>query len=45
MGQIRKREISDRQRDFVTYLVRENKNATEAARLADMPTRNSRLMI
>ena len=34
MGQIRKREISDRQRDFVTYLVRENKNATEAARLA-----------
>lgn len=34
MGQIRKREISDRQRDFVTYLVKENKNATEAARLA-----------
>ncbi len=34
MGQIRKREISDRQRDFVQYLVRENKNATESARLA-----------
>lgn len=34
MGEIRKREITDRQRDFVTYLVRENKNATESARLA-----------
>jgi len=34
MGEIRKREISDRQRDFVQYLVRENKNATESARLA-----------
>lgn len=34
MGEIRKREISDRQRDFVRYLVRENKNATESARLA-----------
>ena len=34
MGEIRKREITDRQRDFVQYLVRENKNATESARLA-----------
>ena len=34
MGEIRKREITDRQREFVTYLVRENKNATESARLA-----------
>jgi len=34
MGEIRKREITDRQRDFVQYLVRDNKNATESARLA-----------
>ena len=34
MGEIRKREVTDRQRDFVHYLVRENKNATESARLA-----------
>lgn len=34
MGEIRKREITDRQREFVQYLVRENKNATESARLA-----------
>ena len=34
MGQIRKREISDRQRDFVQYLVKENKSGAEAARLA-----------
>ena len=34
MGEIRKREITDRQRDFVQYLVKENKNATESARLA-----------
>ena len=34
MGEIRKREITDRQRDFVQYLVKDNKNATESARLA-----------
>ena len=34
MGEIRKREITDRQRDFVQYLVKENKNPTESARLA-----------
>ena len=34
MGEIRKREITDRQREFVQYLVRDNKNATESARLA-----------
>ena len=34
MGEIRKREISDRQREFVQYLVKDNKNATESARLA-----------
>ena len=31
---IRKRSITDQQKDFVNYLVREGKNATEAARLA-----------
>lgn len=34
MGMIRKRSITDQQKDFVNYLVREGKNATEAARLA-----------
>lgn len=34
MGEIRKREITDRQREFVQYLVKDNKNATESARLA-----------
>ena len=34
MGMIRKRSITDQQRDFVNYLVRESKNPTEAARLA-----------
>lgn len=34
MTQIRKRTISDQQQEFVHYLVKENKNATEAARLA-----------
>ena len=34
MGEIRKREITDRQREFVQYLVKENRNATESARLA-----------
>ena len=34
MGMIRKRSITDQQREFVNYLVRESKNPTEAARLA-----------
>lgn len=34
MGNIRQRSITDQQQDFVHYLVKENKNATEAARLA-----------
>lgn len=34
MGMIRKRSITDQQKDFVNYLVREGKNPTEAARLA-----------
>ena len=34
MGMIRKRSITDQQRDFVNYLVQDNKNPTEAARLA-----------
>ena len=34
MGMIRKRSITDQQKDFVNYLVKESKNATEAARLA-----------
>ena len=34
MANIRQRTISDQQQDFVNYLVKENKNATEAARLA-----------
>ena len=34
MANIRQRTISDQQTEFVHYLVKENKNATEAARLA-----------
>tara|TARA_R110002072_G_C7595322_1_gene503516 strand:+ start:54 stop:509 length:456 start_codon:yes stop_codon:yes gene_type:complete len=34
MGEIRKRSITDQQRDFVSYVVSEQKRPTEAARLA-----------
>ena len=34
MGMIRVRKATDQQKEFVQYLVRENKNPTEAARLA-----------
>ena len=34
MGLIRVRKASDQQKEFVRYLVADNKNATEAARLA-----------
>jgi len=34
MGLIRVRKATDQQKEFVQYLVRENKNPTEAARLA-----------
>lgn len=34
MGMIRQRSATDQQKQFVTYLVAENKNPTEAARMA-----------
>ena len=34
MGMIRVRKATDQQKEFVQYLVRENKNPTEAARMA-----------
>jgi phage terminase small subunit len=34
MGMIRQRKATDQQKEFVQYLVRENKKPTEAARLA-----------
>ena len=43
MGMIRKRSITEQQKDFIHYHVAERRNATDAARLAGYALQNKQL--